>query len=194
MLDGEHETKGDALDMPSFNDNRSSASSSSDDDLKEAEPSDSEFQFDEDLSDEEDDLEDIETLHRIALGQCTSNNPKKTGFPSASTFADALESDPYYGFDIMDFDRPSFKKKTKGNKGPHMVLSDSELELELEKAWKNDREKKKSKKQKRQELRSQGLLGRSIDKPDLKSKHADGIGVDDLKSEIRIFLLSSKDR
>lgn len=123
-------------------------------------------------------------------------DPQKTNFPSASRFADALESDPYYGFDIMDFSRPSLRKKAKGKKKgpPDLMLSDSELEMELEQAWKNDREKKKSRKQKREELRSRGLLGRSIDKPDLKSKYANGIGVDDLKLEIRIFLLSSKDR
>lgn len=123
-------------------------------------------------------------------------DPQKTNFPPASRFADALESDPYYGFDIMDFSRPSLRKKAKGKKQtpPDLMLSDSELEMELEQAWKNDREKKKSRKQKREELRSRGLLGRSIDKPDLKSKYANGIGVDDLKLEIRIFLLSSKHR
>ena len=163
--------------------------------FKESEASDSEAQSDEDLFDEEVDLENIESLYRIASGWNTSAKSKKTKFPSASAFADALESDPYHGFDIMDFNRPSLRKKAKGRKGPpDLMLSDSELEMELERAWRNDREKKKSKKQKREELRSRGLLGRSIGKPDFKSKYAHGMGVDDLNSEIRAFLLSSKDR
>ena len=95
----------------------------------------------------------------------------------------------------MDFNRPSLRKKAKGKKTPpDFMISDSELEMELEEAWKNDREKKKPKKQKREELRSRGLLGRSMDKPDLQSKYADGMSFDDLKSEIRTFLLSRRDR
>ena len=163
--------------------------------FKESEASGSEVQSDEDLLDEEIDLENIESLYEIASGWNTKTKPRKTRFPSASAFADALESDPYHGFDIMDYNRPSLRKKVKGRKGPpDFMLSDSELEMELERAWRNDREKKKSKKQKREELRSQGLLGRSIGKPDLKTKYAHGMGVDDTKSEIRAFLLSSKDR
>lgn len=183
---------------PRLTGNPRSVSLSSSDDLKElneSEASGSEIQFDEDLFNEEIDLENIESLHRIASRWNTNVKSDKTRFASASAFADALEADPYYGFDIMDFNRPSLRKKAKGRKGPpDLMLSDSELEMELERAWSNDREKKKSKKQKREQLRSQGLLGRSIEKPDLKSKYAHGMGVGDLKSEIRAFLLSSKDR
>jgi hypothetical protein len=120
-------------------------------------------------------------------------------FVSASALADALEEDPYYGFDIMDFSRPSLRKKPKGRRqGLNFELTDSELEAELEaeleSAWRNDREKKKIKKQKREELRSQGLLGRKPGKVDMKSKYSKGIGIDSLKLEIRSFLLSSADR
>lgn len=183
---------------PRLNEDPGSVSLPSSDNLKEfkdSEASDSEVQSDEDLLDEEVDLENIESLYEIASGWNTKTKPKKTRFPSASAFADALESDPYHGFDIMDYNRPSLRKKAKGRKGPpDLMLSDSELEMELEMAWRNDREKKKSKKQKREELRSQGLIGRSTGKPDLKTKYAHGMGFDDLKSEIRAFLLSSKDR
>lgn len=183
---------------PRLNEDPGSDSLPSSDDIKEfkePEASDSEVQPDEDLLDEEVDLDNIESLNEIASGWNTKTKSKKTRFPSASAFADALESDPYHGIDIMDYNRPSLRKKAKGSKGPSdIMLSDSELEMELERAWRNDREKKKSKKQKREELRSQGLLGRSIGKPDLKTKYAHGMGVDDLKSEIRAFLLSSKDR
>lgn len=116
-------------------------------------------------------------------------------FASATAFADALEFDPYYGFDIMDYNRPSVKKKSKGKGRPLDInLSDSELESELVNAWQNDRAKKKARKQKREELRSLGLLGRGRQNPSLKDKYSNGIGNEDLKSEIRHFLLSPKDR
>lgn len=123
------------------------------------------------------------------------NKGKESHFASATAFADALESDPFYGFDIMDFNRPSLRNKTKGKQRAFdLSLSDSELELELERAWRNDREKKKTRKQKREELRAEGLLGRNANGPDLRAKYSNGFNVDDLKSEMRNFLLSSKDR
>ncbi|PWY66162.1 R3H and G-patch domain protein [Aspergillus eucalypticola CBS 122712] len=114
-------------------------------------------------------------------------------FASATAFADALDFDPYYGFDIMDFNRPSVKKKSKGKgRSLDISLSDSELESELVNAWQNDRAKKKARKQKREELRSQGLLGRGRQNPSLKDKYSNGIGTEDLRSEIRHFLLSPR--
>lgn len=171
---------------------RDSASSSSNNELQDIDL-DTDLRIDDDSVDEEADFENIESLRRLLPGQTTA---AKNRTPiSASRFADALESDPYYGFDIMDFDRPSLKKKPKGKKAPpDFMISDSELEMEIESAWMNDREKKKNRKQKREELRSSGLLGRSAEKPDLRSKYADGMSFDDMKSEIRAFLLSSKDR
>ncbi|GIJ87177.1 hypothetical protein Asppvi_006083 [Aspergillus pseudoviridinutans] len=120
---------------------------------------------------------------------------KENYFASATAFADALESDPFYGFDIMDFNRPSLRNKAKGKQRAFdLSLSDSELELQLERAWRNDREKKKTRKQKREELRVGGLLGRNANAPDLRTKYSSGFDVDDLKSEMRSFLLSSKER
>ncbi|EAW22015.1 putative R3H and G-patch domain protein [Aspergillus fischeri NRRL 181] len=125
------------------------------------------------------------------------NRSKAKGnhFASATAFADALESDPFYGFDIMDFNRPSLRNKRKGKQRAFdMSLSDSELELQLERAWRNDREKKKTRKQKREELRAGGLLVRNANAPDLRAKYSSGFDVDDLRSEMRSFLLSSKER
>ncbi|KAF7585308.1 hypothetical protein BBP40_011288 [Aspergillus hancockii] len=144
------------------------------------------------------DLEGLEALQKELQGRPTHprrnyKDSRSTFFASTTAFADALEADPYYGLDIMDFSRPSLRKKQKGKLcGLDSVLTDSELELELEDAWRHDREKKKARKQKREELRSQGLLGRSTHGPDLKSKYSNGIGFGDLKIEIRTFLLSSK--
>lgn len=108
-----------------------------------------------------------------------------------------LELDLLQGLDILGFSSKAGHKKKKAKRKQRpidLILSDSELELELESAWQNDREKKKARKQKREELRSQGLLGRGAKKPDLRSKYADGIDIDDFKSEVKGFLLSLKNR
>ena len=115
-------------------------------------------------------------------------------FPSATALAGVLDRDPYNGFDIMDQDRPSLRRKPKGRRrNLPMELSDSELDLQLHMAWENDRSKKKKRKQEREELRAQGLLGKK-GKPDLKIKYAEGISMLELKSEIKDFLLSSMER
>ncbi|KAL4994451.1 hypothetical protein BDV10DRAFT_151958 [Aspergillus recurvatus] len=145
---------------------------------------------DESLSEELDD----DTNHLFtSLSQSARRKPEKSIFAPATAFADALQRDPYYGLDIMDFSRSSLKKNKKKNID-HLGFGglDSELEDELINAWNNDRLKKKSKKREREELRAQGLLGRRKNDPDLKVKYADGINIEDLKSEIRLFLLSPK--
>ena len=115
-------------------------------------------------------------------------------FPSATALAGVLDRDPYNGFDIMDQDRPSLRRKPKGRRrNLPMELSDSELELQMHMAWENDRSKKKRRKQEREELRAQGLLGQK-GKSDLKFKHTEGISMVEVKSEIKDFLLSSMER
>ena len=115
-------------------------------------------------------------------------------FPSATALADMLDRDPYNGFDVMDQDRPSLRRKPKGRRrNLPMELSDSELELQIQMAWENDRSKKKKRKQEREELRAQGLLGKT-GKPDLKAKYTEGMSIVEVKSEIKDFLLSSLER
>jgi len=107
--------------------------------------------------------------------------------------ADVLEQDPYNGFDVMDHDRPSLRKKPKGHRGQlTLELSDSELENSIQTAWENDRSKKKSRKQEREELRAHGLLGKK-GKIDMKAKYKEGMSWEDVKKEIAIFLVSSKE-
>lgn len=161
----------------------------------------------EELSDDRDDISDdavdsessegllpVVQEHRFTEGGRRSKRSRKQNLTSAPTFADALEQDSYLGFDIMDFDRPSLRKKSKGS---HHVSnfepSDSDLELQLERAWENDRSKKKARKQQREQLRSQGLLGRKTGKTDWK-KYALGMSMEDLKAEVKAFLLSSSER
>ncbi|KAJ9481280.1 hypothetical protein VN97_g12212 [Penicillium thymicola] len=142
-------------------------------------------------------LEDFVLLEDLANGYSGSTKKAsrygKPSFPSASAFADALESDPYFGFDIMDFDRSSLRKKAKGKKSiPDVVLSDSEFEVELQEAWQNDRTKKKLRKMERAELRAQGLLGRKAGNPDLKVKYPKEMNMEEFMTEIRSFLMSAK--
>ena len=144
-------------------------------------------------------LEDFVLLEDMVNGYPRSTKKGfrhvRPSFPSASALADALESDPYFGFDIMDFDRPSLRKKSKGKQSiPDPVLSDSEFEIELQEAWQNDRTKKKLRKMERAELRSQGLLGRKAGDPDLKVKYPKEMNMEEFMTEIRSFLTSTKNR
>lgn len=116
-----------------------------------------------------------------------SSKRPRGDFPSATMLADA-----YDGFDVMDFDRPSLKKKPKDRRGKLAFNpSDSELEASMETAWENDRLKKKERKQEREELRAQGLLGSKNGKPDLKQKYKEGMGIHAVKEEIKKFLIGS---
>jgi hypothetical protein len=147
----------------------------------------------------DDDMDDFILLEDLATGYSKSGKKGarsgKPSFPSASAFADALDSDPYFGFDIMDFDRPSLRKKPKGKQAiPELVLSDSEFEIELQEAWQNDRRKKKLRKKEREELRAQGLLGRKSGNPDLKAKYSKEMNMEQFMNELRSFLLSPKNR
>lgn len=117
-----------------------------------------------------------------------------SSFPSATAFADVLDQDPYKGFDVMDQQRPSLRKRPKGRRGKlHMDLSDSELEQSIQTSWEKDRTKKNMRKQEREELRVQGLLGKK-NKIDMKAKYSEGITMTEVKNEIREFLISSMDR
>jgi hypothetical protein len=108
-------------------------------------------------------------------------------FPAAGLLADA-----YDGFDVMDFDRPSLKRKPKGRKGKlGFDLSDSEPEASMQMAWDNDRIKKKERRQEREGLRAQGLLGSKNSKLDLKQKYREGMGIDAVKEEIKSFLMGN---
>jgi hypothetical protein len=121
-----------------------------------------------------------------ARGEVRASKRRRDEFPAATALADA-----YDGFDVMDFERPSLKKKPKGRKGKLVFdLSDSELEASMQMAWDNDRIKKKERQQEREELRAQGLLGSKNGKPDLKEKYKEGMGFHSVKEEIKTFLMS----
>jgi hypothetical protein len=138
------------------------------------------------------DLDEGDTINHHALKPTwrafrnVHNAKRATGdFPAASALADA-----YDGFDVMDFERPSLKKKPKGRKSRLVFdLSDSELEASMAVAWDRDRSKKRERKDERQALRVQGLLGKKDTKPDLKANYKEGMGIQAVKDEIKTFLI-----
>jgi hypothetical protein len=149
--------------------------------------------FDDEGDDEDDDAAFTRpTFNQIKLrskgkGKARGAARPRGEFPAASALADA-----YDGFDVMDFDRPSLKKKPKGRKGKLAFdISDSELEESMINAWGNDRVKKLERKQEREELRAQGMLGSKNGRPDLKQKYKEGMGIHAVKDEIKQFLMSN---
>ena len=114
--------------------------------------------------------------------------------PSATILADVLDPGLYNGFDVLDQQGLSSRRRPKGWREKLSVeLSDLELEQSIQIAWEKDRTKKKMRKQERQELRAQGLLGKR-NKVDLKAKYSEGMSMLEVKKEIKDFLLSSLDR
>ncbi|TGO18745.1 hypothetical protein BTUL_0008g01300 [Botrytis tulipae] len=139
--------------------------------------------FDDEVDDEDDDIE-ASTIDLSRRGR-KERQRRQGEFPPAAPLADA-----YDGFDVMDFDRPSLKKKPKGRKGKLILddISDSELEASMQSAWDNDRVKKKERKQEREVLRARGLLTGKHGKPDMKARYKEGMSIDDVKEEIKEFL------
>ncbi|KAJ5372124.1 hypothetical protein N7517_004130 [Penicillium concentricum] len=141
---------------------------------------------------DDDNFEDFVLLEDLANGYSGSlkkgSRHGKPSFPSASALADALESDPYFGFDIMDFDRPSLRKNPRASSSSPT----REFEVELQEAWQNDRTKKRLRKMEREELRAQGLLGRKAGNPDLKVKYPKEMNMEEFMTELRSFLMSAK--
>jgi hypothetical protein len=123
-------------------------------------------------------------------GRSRGRGKREMTFPSASAMADALDMDPYNGFDIMDTERPSLRPKKKGRRGQMPPeLDDSDLNEQLQNAWEADRSKKRLKKAEREQLRQQGMLGRKGKAPDLKVKYKDGMDMEEVVEEIREFML-----
>ena len=113
---------------------------------------------------------------------------------SASGTPNTLDEDPYNGFNVMDRDRPSLCKRQKDRRRiASPELSDSDLEQRIKRTWENDRIKKKFRKEKREELRAQGLLGRK-GKVNMKARYSEGMSMNQVKDEVRDFLLSPMER
>lgn len=110
--------------------------------------------------------------------------------PSASAVADVFDE-----LDLMDWDRHNPPRKPKSKRGQFTFnVSDSELEATLEAVWQKDRLRKKERKQHREELRVQGLLGKHADPNDPRVKYPTHMTFDQIKEEMRTFLIGNKPR
>ncbi|KAI1751139.1 hypothetical protein F4782DRAFT_507058 [Xylaria castorea] len=108
-------------------------------------------------------------------------------FPSATKMAEALDE-----LDLMDM---QISRLQRSKKGPiSFGQSDSELEDALNVAIKKDRFKKADKKKAREELRSQGLLGKNSNPHDLRVKYRGGMSLDDLADELEAFMISTREQ
>ncbi|RYO86685.1 hypothetical protein DL766_005829 [Monosporascus sp. MC13-8B] len=110
---------------------------------------------------------------------------KRGQYPSATRMADAFDD-----LDPMDWHGPSLNNFKKGPKT--FNVSDSELEEEMKMTWQKDRLKKAEKKKAREELRSQGLLGKNANPEDLRVKYRGGMTIDDLANELESFLIGTR--
>ncbi|TRX88561.1 hypothetical protein FHL15_010512 [Xylaria flabelliformis] len=108
-------------------------------------------------------------------------------FPSATKMAEAFDE-----LDLMDMQNSRLQRSKKGPIS--FGLSDSELEDALNVAIKKDRVKKADKKKAREELRSQGLLGKNSNPHDLRVKYQGGMSLDDLADEFEAFMLSTREQ
>ncbi|TGJ80768.1 hypothetical protein E0Z10_g7997 [Xylaria hypoxylon] len=108
-------------------------------------------------------------------------------FPSATRMADAFDE-----LDLMDMQSARLQRSKKGPIS--FGLSDSDLEDALNVAIKKDRLKKADKKRAREELRSQGLLGKNVNPHDLRIKYRGGMSLDDLADEVEVFMLSTREQ
>ncbi|KAH0493321.1 hypothetical protein TgHK011_008231 [Trichoderma gracile] len=112
--------------------------------------------------------------------------------PSELEDDDILEE--HNGFDVMDWERPSVRrKKGKGGRLPFSTEGlDSDLEETLRTAYNNDRHKKAERKREREELRAKGLLGKR-GQVDLRAKYSTGITMSQVIDEVKAFLAGSQE-
>ncbi|KAF4969571.1 hypothetical protein FZEAL_10213 [Fusarium zealandicum] len=162
----------------------------------------------EDLAEEDEDDDvvqsevDDETLARLIAGRDlgmedvyygdSSSDSDSSGDRKLTKKQLELEDD----FDVMDWDRPSVRRrKGKGARAQiNFNVSDSELEASLQAAWNNDRLKKSERKKQREELRALGMLGKKANPDDLRIKYPDGMNMEQVAEELRTFMLSSEEQ
>lgn len=112
----------------------------------------------------------------------------KTKYTSATAVAEAFDT-----LDLAEWDKfpaPSASGH-RTSQMPTFDVSDSELEAKMQAAWQNDRARKKGRKMEREELRARGLLDKSTNPDDMRVKYQVGMTLEDIKEELKVFLLST---
>lgn len=148
---------------------------------------------------------DDETLAKLIAGQDPNSldpDADIVDLPSDSDFSDAImtraqDLTAIEQLDLMDWERPSLRRNKKGKAARAQInfgLSDSELEQQLQVAYKNDRLKKSQRKKQREELRALGQLGKNSKGPeDMMVKYPGGMTMDQVADEMRSFMLSGRE-
>ena len=129
---------------------------------------------------------------RNRKGQSRGAKHGMCGHAEAYATTDLFEyiqpTDPYNGFDVMDFERPSLQRKRKGRREAFdFDLSDSDLAMQMAATWKNDRTKKKLRKVERQ-------LQKELSQSTARSKSPAGMEIADVKRQLVVFLHSERPR
>ncbi|KAG6041422.1 hypothetical protein E4U41_004411 [Claviceps citrina] len=100
-------------------------------------------------------------------------------------------------FDFMDWGRSSLQclKRGKRVKSGDVFFDhcDSDLERQLQSAWKKDTRRKKERKQQREELRTMGMLRKKAVLDDLRIKYPSGMSITQVADELRSFLQTKKE-
>ncbi|KAG5931662.1 hypothetical protein E4U60_005923 [Claviceps pazoutovae] len=150
---------------------------------------------DDNLSNSSDDQDDLATS--VANQMLGSNSVSDmNSFLNSSTSVTQKKSYAFTqqeaDFDVLDRNRPSVQRvrRGKGVRAKDVGFSncDSDLEQQLQAAWKNDRRRKKERKQQRDELRMLGLLRKKNAVDDLKLKYPSGMSILQVAQELRSFL------
>lgn len=144
---------------------------------------------------------DDETLAKLIAGQELGTNEdagldNALSDSSSSSEENKAKREPNTtdDFDVMDWERPSLRRKKKGKGAQAQMsfnMSDSELEQALQAAWKSDRMKKSERKREREQLRALGMLGKKANPDDLRVKYPDGMSMEQVADEFRTFLLGT---
>ncbi|KAK0714283.1 hypothetical protein B0T21DRAFT_318862 [Apiosordaria backusii] len=121
-------------------------------------------------------------------GQGRATTSSVNTFANASSVADAFDD-----LDLADWSVP-VPRKRRSKQPPNFQVSDSEIEAKLRLDWSRDRERKKERKLARESLRAQGLLDKNASPDDLRVKYPVGFKLDDFKTELVAFLISSDER
>ncbi|ODA76464.1 hypothetical protein RJ55_07734 [Drechmeria coniospora] len=99
-------------------------------------------------------------------------------------------------FDLMDWDRPSLRRKKGGGHKATRCFNDVESDLEehLHVAWKSDRLRKKERKKQREALHTLGLIGKKNKSHNLGAKYPSGMTMQEVAEELKSFLIGSEPR
>ncbi|KAJ4291499.1 squalene synthetase-like protein [Collariella sp. IMI 366227] len=111
--------------------------------------------------------------------------------PSAMEVADAFDS---LGLDDWAHLTGQQPRKRHSKRPPNFNVDDPDMEAALRAAWQGDRERKKTRKLERESLRAEGLLGKNANPEDMRVRYLSGMKLDDFKTELISFLLSSDER